>query len=147
MLPISFTDRPRLTLRASSVCLSLLSLPATFLALLVDAQFLDGSLLSLYQAFSRTNIESLSVVFENLLSKEDFRHSAQFLCIPAQNPFEVVDFDLLAARVGCADCGTVAGLDDEVCDYLVEGCEGGWKWLGVAECFEEASDCGETGQQ
>lgn len=38
----------------------------------------------------------------------------------------------------------MTGFDDEVCDYLVEGCESGWKWLCIAECFEEASDCGEA---
>ncbi|KAH0358222.1 hypothetical protein KCU83_g349, partial [Aureobasidium melanogenum] len=136
--------RARLTAGLLGVGLSLLSLPAAFLAFLFNAQFFNRSLLSLHQAFSRTNIESLPVVFENLLSEEDFRHSAQFLCVSAQNPFEVVDFDLLAARVGCADCGAVAGFDDEVCDYLVEGCEGGWKWLCVAECFEEASNYSEV---
>ncbi|KAG9582697.1 hypothetical protein KCV04_g22874, partial [Aureobasidium melanogenum] len=44
--------RARLTAGLLSVCLSLLSLPATFLAFLFNAQFFNRSLLSLHQAFS-----------------------------------------------------------------------------------------------
>jgi hypothetical protein len=104
--------------------LSLLLLSAAFLALLLDAQLLNSSLLSLYQAFASTDIESFSVILENLFGEEDLSHSAQLLCISAQDPLKVVDLDLLAARIGCADCGAVTGFDDKVCDDFIEGCEG-----------------------
>jgi predicted membrane chloride channel (bestrophin family) len=93
--------RARLTASPLSFRLSLLLLSAAFLALLLDAQLLDSPLLSLYQAFASTDIESLSVVLKNLFGKEDLGHSAQLLCISAQ-----------------------AGFDDKVGDDFIKSCEG-----------------------
>lgn len=59
-------------------------------------------------------LKRLATFFQHPLGSKNLRDTAEFLSIAPQDPFKVVDFDLLAAAVGGAQCGVVAGFDYEV---------------------------------
>lgn len=50
--------------------------------------------------------------FELLVQVEKFSRTTQLLRIPSQHEFEIIDFDLGAARIGRAKGGFMARLDD-----------------------------------